>query len=64
MQPSPIIAIHICFAVSAVLLGPIALWARLGRMVHPRLHRAMAGSLVWWGLLVAAYLFIAIHSST
>ena len=61
MQPSPIIAIHICFAVSAVLLGPIALWARLGRMVHPRLHRAMGYA--WVTCMVgAACSSLFIHS--
>ena len=40
MEISPIIAIHMTAALSALVLGPIALWARLGRSLHPRLHRA------------------------
>ena len=40
MPLTPVIAIHTTFAISAVALGPLALWARLGRALHPRLHRA------------------------
>ena len=40
MQLTPTIAIHITFATSAVVLGPFALWARLGSRVRPRWHRA------------------------
>jgi uncharacterized membrane protein len=40
MQLTPTIAIHMSAALSALLLGPIALWARLGRKIHPRVHRA------------------------
>ena len=35
------IAIHMSTAITAVLLGPVALWARLGRTTRPRLHRAL-----------------------
>jgi len=37
---TPIVAIHLSFAVLALLLGPFALWARLGKVVRVRLHRA------------------------
>lgn len=41
MQMTLTIAIHISAAITAVLLGPVALWARLGRTTRPRLHRAL-----------------------
>ncbi len=41
MQFTPIIAIHTTFALSAVLLGPFALWTRMGQTVRPRWHRAV-----------------------
>lgn len=40
MPMSPVIAIHTTFALSAVVLGPFALWTRMGRSVRPRWHRA------------------------
>ena len=40
MSFTHIIAIHTTFALSALALGPVALWSRLGRMVRPRWHRA------------------------
>lgn len=41
MQMTPTITIHMSAAITAVLLGPFALWARLGRTTRPRLHRAL-----------------------
>ena len=41
MQLTPTIAIHLAFASSAVLLGPLALWTRLGSTTRPRWHRAL-----------------------
>lgn len=41
MQMTPTIAIHMSAAITAVLLGPFALWARLGRTIRPQLHRAL-----------------------
>ncbi|WP_298603173.1 DUF2306 domain-containing protein [uncultured Limnohabitans sp.] len=41
MQMTLTIAIHMSTAITAVLLGPVALWARLGRTTRPRLHRAL-----------------------
>ncbi|MBU3713126.1 MAG: DUF2306 domain-containing protein [Limnohabitans sp.] len=40
MQLTPTIAIHTTFALSALILGPMALWTRLGSVVRPRWHRA------------------------
>ena len=40
MQMSPVIAIHLSTALTALVIGPVALWARMGREQHPRLHRA------------------------
>ncbi len=37
---TPIIASHMTFALSAVAIGPFALWTRLGATVRPRWHRA------------------------
>ena len=41
MNLSPVIAIHMTFALTAVALGPLALWTRLGARVRPRWHRAL-----------------------
>jgi uncharacterized membrane protein len=46
MQLTPVIAIHLCAALAALALGPVALWARRGHAAktgtyqRPRLHRA------------------------
>jgi uncharacterized membrane protein len=40
MSFTPVIAIHTTFALSALVLGPLALWTRLGSTVRPRWHRA------------------------
>lgn len=40
MSLTPFIAVHVTAAVAATVIGPFALWARLGRAQHPRLHRA------------------------
>lgn len=37
---TPTTAIHTTFALSALALGPVALWTRLGSRVRPRWHRA------------------------
>jgi uncharacterized membrane protein len=37
---TPVIAIHLTAMLAALLLGPFALWARLGGLQRPRLHRA------------------------
>ncbi len=46
MQLTPVIAIHMAAAIAAVVIGPVALWARRGHAhqvagsQRPRLHRA------------------------
>ncbi|MFJ3054410.1 DUF2306 domain-containing protein [Herbaspirillum sp. NPDC087042] len=51
MYLMPIIAIHLAAALCAVLIGPFALWARLGRIVRPRWHRALGYA--WTTCIVA-----------
>ncbi len=41
MALTPIIAVHMTFALTSVILGALALWARLGRVIRPRWHRAL-----------------------
>ncbi len=41
MQLTPTIAVHMSAAIAAVVIGPFALWARLGKTVRPRWHRAL-----------------------
>ncbi len=40
MRLTPLIAIHMTFALSAVVICPFALWTRLSKQVRPRWHRA------------------------
>ncbi len=57
MQLSPTIAIHLSAALGAIVLGPVALWARRGhagriaQTQRPRLHRA--AGYAWVTLMVA-----------
>lgn len=37
---TPAIAIHMSLALTAVAIGPVALWARMGMKKRPQLHRA------------------------
>ncbi len=53
MSLTPFIAVHVTAAVAATALGPFALWARLGRAQHPRLHRAFGYAWVTLMLLTA-----------
>ena len=41
MSFTPVIAVHTTFALSAVALGPLALWTRLGQTTRPRWHRGL-----------------------
>jgi uncharacterized membrane protein len=50
MQLTPLIAVHMTAAIGAVLTGPVALWARKGRLQRPRLHRAFGYA--WVTLMV------------
>jgi uncharacterized membrane protein len=40
MHLTPTIAIHIATAIGAVVIGPVAIWARKGNIVRTKLHRA------------------------
>jgi uncharacterized membrane protein len=53
MQLTPVIAIHMSAAIVATVIGPIALWARLGRTSHPKLHRAFGYAWVTLMIVVA-----------
>ncbi len=52
MQLTPTIAIHMSAALAATALGPLALWARMGRSQHPQLHRA--AGYAWVTLMLVA----------
>ena len=54
MQLTPLIAVHMSAATAALVLGPVALWARLGRRQRPRLPRAMGYA--WVTLMLATAL--------
>ena len=40
MQLTPVIAIHMTAALAALIIGPVALWARKGATQRPAVHRA------------------------
>jgi len=62
MQLTPIIAVYLSAALAATAIGPWALWARLGRKPHPRLHRAFGYA--WVTLMVmTAVSAIFIHGN-
>jgi uncharacterized membrane protein len=50
---TPLVAIHMTCALIAVAVGPVALWARLGRRQHPIVHRAFGYAWVTLMILVA-----------
>jgi len=52
MQLTPVIAIHMSAAITALIIGPIVLWARLGKYVRPWLHRALGYA--WTTLMLVA----------
>ena len=58
---SPQIIVHLAAALSAAILGPFALWARLSGKQHPKLHRAFGYAWVTM-MLVTAISAIFIHS--
>lgn len=37
---TPVIAVHMTAAIIATIIGPMAIWARLGLTKRPKLHRA------------------------
>ena len=51
MTLSPVIAVHLCAALVATAIGPVALWARRGAVKRPQLHRA--AGYAWVTLMVA-----------
>lgn len=53
MQLTPTIAIHTAAALGAVVTGPVALWARLGKAKRPVLHRAAGYAWVTLMLITA-----------
>lgn len=57
MQLTPLIAVHITTALLATATGPVALWARKGRVQRPRLHRAFGYA--WVTLMVVTALTAA-----
>lgn len=54
MQMTPVIAVHLTAALGAVVLGPVALFARMGSIQRPRSHRAFGYA--WVTLMVVAAL--------
>lgn len=61
MQISPLIAIHLFSALTTLVLGPMALWARLGHTIRPRLHRGMGYAWVTC-MLATAFSALFIHN--
>jgi uncharacterized membrane protein len=53
MQMTPVIAVHLTAALLALATGPVALWARRGPRVRPRLHRAFGYAWVTLMVMVA-----------
>ena len=53
MQFTPLIAVHMTAAIGAVILGPFALWARMGSVQRPWLHRAIGYAYATLMLLAA-----------
>ena len=52
MQLNPTIAIHMSAAIAALVIGPVVLWARLGKHIRPWLHRALGYA--WTTLMLVA----------
>ena len=51
MQLTPLIAVHMTAALTAIALGPVALWARKGATQRLKLHRAFGYA--WVTLMLA-----------
>lgn len=49
----PAVAIHLCAALAATAIGPLALWARRRQAQRPRLHRAAGYAWVTLMVMVA-----------
>lgn len=54
MSMSPLIAVHMSAAVTATVIGPFAMWARLGMKTRPKLHRAFGYAWVTMMIVTAA----------
>ncbi len=52
MQLTPLIAVHMSAAITAVGIGPVALWARKASTQRPRVHRAFGYA--WTAMMLAA----------
>lgn len=53
MQLTPLIAVHMTAALTAVAVGPLALWARKGATQRPKLHWAFGYAWVTMMLVTA-----------
>ena len=53
MQMTPLIAVHMTAALTAIAIGPVALWARKGATQRPKLHRAFGYAWVTLMLVTA-----------
>ncbi len=58
---TPLIAVHMTAAITATVIGPFAMWARLGMTKRPKLHRAFGYAWVTM-MIVTAVTAIFIHS--
>lgn len=54
MSMSPLIAVHMTAAITATVIGPFAIWARLGMTKRPKLHRAFGYAWVTMMIVTAA----------
>lgn len=61
MQMTTAITIHLSAALVATAIGPVALWARLGRTQRARLHRASGYA---WATLMLATALSALSLAT
>ncbi|HVZ46362.1 MAG TPA: DUF6622 family protein [Ramlibacter sp.] len=57
MQLTPTILIHMTAAIGALVIGPVALWARRGRQQRPKLHRAFGYAWVTLMIVTAVSAF-------
>lgn len=53
MQLTPTIAVHMTAALTALTIGPIAIWMRRGPLQRPKLHRAFGYAWVTCMLIAA-----------
>ena len=53
MSMPPLIAVHMTAAICATVIGPFAMWARLGMTKRPKLHRAFGYAWVTLTIIAA-----------